>query len=178
MNIMGSNGCEVIKLAEEAVAFFSQLPDMAGEDCGYFTLRDNLTGRVMMLFQVNTCPDDKEGKYCTLSLEKGRRLFNNPKHVSSFQSRNPGALIPYPDLPDHGINWGHWGGAIRCPDSQLILSFSGLPELGDEAVALAIAVQAGWLSGSKARAIAEISENPHFLPLMEEWSSYPRTWYK
>jgi hypothetical protein len=48
-------------------------------------------------------------------------------HVSSWESRDPGH--------------DRWGGAIRIED--LIFSFSGLPELADEALMLGVGLMYG-----------------------------------
>lgn len=62
---------------------------------------------------------DKKVKYRKLAAEKAMRLREHPEHVTSWQSRDP----------DHD----RWGGAIRTNDGW-VFSFSGLPELWDEAL--------------------------------------------
>ncbi|MFH0890998.1 MAG: hypothetical protein V1856_03125 [Candidatus Liptonbacteria bacterium] len=65
----------------------------------------------------------KADKYLALCREKALRLAENPGHYSNWQSRDPDADM--------------WGGAVRVGD--IILSMSGLPELGDEALMLTVA---------------------------------------
>jgi hypothetical protein len=104
-------------------------------------------------------------------LEKGQRLFTLQSLHSSFQSRDESAIIT--DIGGNEQNWGQWGGAIRLTDGHLILSLSGLPEMGDEAVMLVVAIRAGWLGGSEAKTIATISKNPYFEPLLKMFGLLP-----
>ncbi|MFA6446241.1 MAG: hypothetical protein WCW14_03280 [Candidatus Paceibacterota bacterium] len=171
MKVIGLSGGEIIELVEETVSLFSKLPDMALKNCAYFTLRDDLDGRVILSSQVNICPREKFFKYFSLSLEKGQRLFTLQSHHSSFQSRDESAIIT--DIGGNEQNWGQWGGAIRLTDGHLILSLSGLPEMGDEAVMLVVAIRAGWLGGSEAKTIATISKNPYFEPLLKMFGLLP-----
>jgi hypothetical protein len=179
MRVRNLSGAEIIELVERAVKLFSLMPGMGHKNCGYFTLRDEMTGHVILLAQIGVCPYNKAAKYCTLSLEKGDRLFTDIDNPSSFGSRNPEAKVVLL-CSSASYSWGHWGGAIRLGlgEGQLILSFSGLPELGDEAVVLAVAVQAGWLKGSQAKAIAKLSNNKYFLPLIEKFGVPPVNWWK
>lgn len=176
MNIVGFTERDIIRITELTLESLSKLGDTEQEYCGYLTLRDDVTGRVMFVAQIGTCPDDKAEKYFALSLEKGQRLFQKREHVSSFQSRDPDALINH---NGETFEWGSWGGAVRLGPSEgyLILSFSGLPELLDETLMLALSVRMGLLKGSKAKVIANLSQNPHFLPLMETFGkSLPSNW--
>lgn len=75
---------------------------------------------------IGTVPKEKEDKYRWNASEKGLRLFHHPDHLSSWQSRD---MTVEPKL---------WGGAIRV--GTRLYSISGLPELGDEAVMLAVAL--------------------------------------
>ncbi len=69
---------------------------------------------------------EKHDRYVKLSEEKARRVQNsNITILSSWETRN--------EAEDKK------GGAIRV--GEYILSFSGLPELGDEAFMLAVAAQ-------------------------------------
>ena len=91
---------------------------------------------------------DRLAKYYLFSGEKGERVvLNNPLgHVSSWQSRDP--------------EQDKWGGAIRAGD--FVLSFSGLPELADEALMLAVALDLNLLTLEEANRIADISNNHIF----------------
>lgn len=75
--------------------------------------------------------------------EKARRLASNRFHVSSWESREPQNQ--------------KYGGAIRVGD--LILSFSGIPEEGDEMLCLTIASFYGWIGGKEIDEILEKSSN-------------------
>ncbi len=101
---------------------------------------------------VGAPPSDKAQMYYGFSIEKARRLLDCSPDLSSYQSRDP--------------ENEKWGGAIRS--EPIIISISGFPELWDEAIGLAMAVQASSLDLSKAREIAAISGNPHFERLLEK----------
>lgn len=67
---------------------------------------------------------ENNAMYQSLSAEKSSRLRGHPDYRTSWQSREP----------EHD----RYGGAIRTSNGY-IFSFSGLPELWDEALMLAIA---------------------------------------
>jgi len=137
-----------------AVAAFSSLPNQGENNYGYFTLRDGLTGQVLLMRQIGTCPLDRVDKCFQLSIEKGERLYKGSKEgfVSSWQTRDIKSI--------------QRGGAIYFP--HLILSFAGVPELGDEAIVLSVAMQMEWLSFEEAEHIALISKNNFFYQLPKE----------
>lgn len=92
---------------------------------------------------------DKSGRYSELCMEKWLRLRRSEFSIwTSFETRNPNASIvlstgEYSDL-------GEWGGATRATSTGAtylgdFLSFSGLPELWDEAVVFVLAIALGWL---------------------------------
>lgn len=115
---------------------------------GYFTLRTMNDGQVVLIARIGVCKPEKADKYLSFSQEKGLRLFQQREHdVSSWQTRNEEK-----DL---------WGGAIIAGD--FILSFSGLPELTDEAVMIKTALLCKWASEETLCQIAEISDNRLFL---------------
>ena len=113
---------------------------------GYLCIRNNDTGRIRLVSLVGNDSINKPNKRFEFSLEKGLRLLEKNKslgHLSSWQSRDE-ATEKYP-------------GAIIAGD--YVLSFSGLPPLGDEALMLRIGVQLGLLDRDAAKAIAKISDN-------------------
>ena len=61
--------------------------------------------------------------------------------------------------------WGKWGGAIRAGD--YIISFSGFPELWDEAAMLVLAIRMGWLDQTATLRRISRKRNPHFRVLLE-----------
>lgn len=122
-----------------------------GKNGGCFCLADAKTG---VLFPgepvlVGRVPREKVERYSTLCQEKAARLAAHPEHESSWESRDPNA--------------DQWGGAVRI--GGLILSISGLPELGDEAVMLVLA-EIGHRGNpaivETARRIASRSGNPYW----------------
>lgn len=139
---LGFTDTEIVLVVEAFVDLFSKLPGMEEKNCGYFTLRDYSSNRVILTRQIGICPSDKWQRYHDLSLEKGDRLFRNADHLSSRESR------------DHEKS--QYGGAISA--ESLSLSFSGLPELGDEAVMLCAARMLGWISDE---AVAVILKRNH-----------------
>lgn len=108
---------------ERLVALFDDDPGWQGKRGGYFCLADGETGLPLLLACIGEVPDEKVERYLRLCQEKPRRLAKYAPHVSSWMSRNPEA--------------DEWGGAIRIT-SNMIFSFSGLPELGDEVLMLAL----------------------------------------
>lgn len=90
----------------------------------YLCLADS-SGFPLVISAIGEVPEDKRQRYFDLCQEKALRLANNANHLSSYQTRNPEK-----DL---------WGGAIRCQEEGLIISCSGLPELADESLVMAIA---------------------------------------
>ena len=93
---------------------------------------------------------EKFQKYYGFSIEKARRLLENPEHLSSYHSRDP--------------ENDKWGGAIRS--DPIIISISGFPELWDEACSLVMAVRGSGLHLAKAKHVVEISKNPYFQKLL------------
>lgn len=123
---------------------------------GYFTLRDAVFGRVMLLCQIGICPDNKAEIFFQDSLEGGQRLFLNfaHQHKSSWQSK---------------VGATKFAGAVFIP--QLILSFSsGLPELADEAIMLMLAINLGLGEENYCNRIAKISNNNIYYDLKSVYS--------
>ncbi|HEY0908303.1 MAG TPA: hypothetical protein VGE35_03060 [Candidatus Paceibacterota bacterium] len=115
---------------------------------GYFTVRsrrDN-TLALLMPFGDGVAEHTNPEKYVgwrDKALEKGDRLFNNPGHVSSWQSRDPEKK--------------KYGGAIAVGD--YILTFSGLPEALDEALCALVALDMGIADAQTVQKIFEVSGN-------------------
>lgn len=119
---------------------------------GYMTvlsLTDRPPTTALLVAEIGELTDpEKIKKYHDFSREKADRLRLNIAmgHSSSWQSRNP--------------DENHWGGAIRAGGA--ILSFSGLPELADEALTLEVARRLGMLSHELCLQIAQTSNNEIF----------------
>ena len=127
-------------------SFLSYMPiilDFAREICilnelgdsrrGYLTLMNGITGEIVFTAPFGEIPEEKNEKYFELSQEKANRLFTYVNmhlpngHTTSFESRNEEEQ--------------KYGGAIYLNgrQSSVILSFSGMPELIDEAMMLVLA---------------------------------------
>jgi len=129
------------------------MPDHpSNKNGGYFCIRDRKDNRVLLMMQVGEVAPEKVDMCFALAQEKGERLFEmRGLHKSSWQSRNPEA--------------DKWGGAIIVGD--LILSFSGLPELADEAAMLRLARSCNWISEEDATYIASLSCNTVYSAIRE-----------
>jgi len=157
--IFGESRSAIIQAVKTAVKAFVDLPTNKEEgekrSSGYFSLRNNESSQIMMLERINDVPPKKVDDYFTFTLEKGLRLFHHPEHNSSHQSKDadqkkyPGA-IRIINMTD-----------IKNP-LTMILSFSGLPALGDESCMLVASVLLNWCHIAMAENIAQISNNPHF----------------
>ncbi len=145
----------------------SDIPDSEFNRRGYFTLLNGDTGSINFTVPFGVIPVDKDNKYFKLSQEKALRLFYfinknmNVFHTSSFESRNE--------------EEGKFGGAIfadyHCNWS--IFSFSGMPELIDEAMMICLAM---FLSETSAYPIIQkieaISRNPYWESLYKDFKNH------
>ncbi len=95
---------------------------------------------------IGTPTKDKALKYWEFAQEKADRLANHfdEGHLSSYQSRAPEKM--------------RWGGAIRSP-GDWVLSFSGFPELMDEAFMLAVVHYAGLMGRKEVVLVANVHGN-------------------
>ena len=143
----------------DPVAQAYQKPEDTAKPAGYFALRSSADSRVLLLSQIRDNPVEKVAGRYRNALEKGERLYawhDRHGHVSSWQSRHvEGVLIP---------EMKQWGGAIFT--ERYILSFSGLPELADEALMVIVAVKLGWLRLDQAMGILMLSNNVIGLELL------------
>lgn len=141
----------------KALAIFAQEENWKGRTGGYFCLADKESGMPLFITQVGEVPKEKAGKYLSFCQEKAGRLAQNKAHWSSWQSRNP--------------DQEKWGGAVRTEIG--ILSFSGLPELGDEAVMLVVRCLTDhmyWATVQEEKEIAAFSNNRYFIPLVQPFN--------
>lgn len=146
----------VEKLVEESTNLRGNLkPERRG---GYLTVLVRGEPGFSLCSRVGIFVDGPE-QYLALSQEKAERLQGLwHKHLSSWQSRDP--------------DNGRWGGAIIA--DQLIFSFSGLPELVDEAVVTAAAYWLGEITEySQVLKIADISRNPFTEELIARMANWP-----
>ena len=134
---------------------------LGGRKGGYLCVAEGDSGNPHFTVLVGGHVNQKKlPRYYHLSHEKAVRLSQNPTHVSSFQSRD-------------GEN--KFGGAVRTLNG-LIYSFSGFPELVDEALVLSL-MRLGAKFKDKdsietiknhCDSIAGLSKNP-FYPVLARW---------
>lgn len=113
---------------------------------GYLTISDNETGTPILHLAIGKIDPGEAMKYHIYSLEKAKRLHDHKGHASSWQTRDP--------------EKGQYGGAIRT--QKYILSFSGLPELADEALMLYLASFYGFSEPDELYFVSRCSKNPFF----------------
>lgn len=114
-----------------------------GRNGGYIYICD-AEGNQLLHKKLGDPDPEKMNKYREFSREKAERLLKNSDHDLSWQSRNP--------------DESQWGGAVRLPSGH-ILSFSGLPELYDEAFCATVADVMEWATQTQLSEILEISAN-------------------
>ena len=144
---------DVLSLVALLVKKCSELPNNPEPErkSGYLTIKSRKDGRLLLQIQIGECPSDKHTLYRTCSMAKATRLLKNKDSLSSWQITNESKFEN--------------GGAVIAHDFSL--SFSGLPELIDEAVVLVTALVFGWLSEKEAKEISGISGNSYFEELKD-----------
>ncbi len=118
------------KVLEAYLALSNDLTGRDGREGGYLTVMNAETGEIEHHFEIGVISEEKADKYSAFSKEKAVRLFKNHKahgHVTSYESRN---------VPEN-----KYAGAVLVGNK--ILSFSGLPELSDEALMYGLAALCG-----------------------------------
>ncbi len=131
-----------------------RIPDARGKG-GYLCVA-SLDGYILGILGLGKISKLKADKYFGLCQEKAKRLAANPDHLSSWQTR------------DESKN--QFGGAIRT--NYVILSFSGFPELLDEAYVLHLAGHCRY----KMR-VEFLAEDNHVKILQLNNNSYVTGWY-
>ena len=148
--------CEVIvslallckKAVESAIDLCSDDEGWAGRAGGYLCIADGKNGLPLLTVLIGEVSLQKAPKYLEFCQEKAARLAGHPNHQTSWESRN--------------TKKDQWGGAVRFEDK--ILSFSGLPEMGDEAAMLVAIAKHGDEARAAARRIAKLTDNPYWKP--------------
>lgn len=140
----------IICSTEAAIKYFTALPgnpkpERKGGVVTYYSVEEGIEH--MKVGEISDMVSAE--RYFSFSREKILRLKAHPEHISSFQSRD--------------IEKEMYAGAIRA--IRCILSLSGLPELGDEAVMLVVALDLDLIKYDEAVKIAAISKNQFFQPL-------------
>jgi len=146
---------EVAITVSDVVSTALRLIDDSERRGGFFGL--TIKGQDICV-PIGDIPDKKRLKYYTLAREKIRQLESHPLHRTSHQSRDPDAIV-------EEMAWGKWGGGIRTDNGNL-LSFSGLPELWDEAVVFVVAIKHGWLEKTSVLRRISRKRNPHLRRLI------------
>lgn len=152
--ISGQPFSKILEVASQIVAASVKVPgnETPERQGGYLVIRDKHNGTPLLIERIGKCPVSNVKRYHGLALEKSERLSNTRLtggHISSYQSRD--------------TQNDKWGGAIIAGD--LIVSFSGLKELFDEAVVLALALRMDWLGFQEVARVTEISGNRFVKPL-------------
>ncbi len=119
---------------------------------GYLTVLNQLRGgEIVLMAKVGQVSAEKCLKYKTLSAEKAWRLHSRLGNWTSFETRDESAQVRVidegrPHRDPYLEQWGHWAGAVR--GHRYIWSFSGFPEMLDEAMVFALAIKMGDLKRS------------------------------
>jgi len=151
-----------LNVAEKVLEKFISLPQNPNPEkkgC-YICVMKGTGPETLLVTKLGDCDIKVSEKYFGLSQEKPFRLLVRG-HFSSWQSRD--------------LDAGKYGGAITAPPDSgglkvgrdIIIGISGLPEKGDEAVALVIVLVFNWITIADAKRIIEISDNELFNSLLE-----------
>lgn len=112
---------KIVACAEWAITWANiMLPEEKRRSGGYLTIREAESGQIVLILACGKISKEKNEMFLSFSQEKGFRLFKNPNHQTSWQSRN--------------IANNEFGGALR--GRSYIYSFSGHQEEIDEAICL------------------------------------------
>lgn len=134
---------EIAKLAVNAIPTVAKKFGK-GSYGGYLYVSDS-TNRMLLHLRIGNPILTKDADYLAYSKEKAERLYWQTSDDLSWQSRSP--------------NENQWGGAVRISKKMGFISFSGFPELADEAFCLALAVHTGFMADSTAYALTQCNNN-------------------
>jgi hypothetical protein len=109
---------------------------------GYFVIASGKTGTPLIVVMLGAPELGKENQYFVNACEKAQRLASHPDHYLSWQSRVQGYKF---------------AGAVRV--NAQIWAFSGLPEMLDEALMLALAAKTQQVRHADSLVRAQISSN-------------------
>lgn len=157
-----SLGSHLLSVAERVVDVALELIKNSGindKTGGIFYCLNWSTGKFLLMANIGYNDPKQVPARMAVAQEKAYRTFlltGRTSFVTSYDSREP-AL-------------GLWGGAVGIQSRKgddLVLSFSGLPELWDEAAMFVTAVRSHLVS--QYMVLAQISEerNPHLRPLLD-----------
>lgn len=146
------------------------MSDMEGQGNdrrGYLTLMNGITGEIVFTVPFGEIPEEKRVKYFKLSQEKADRLFSQVNmhlpngHTTSFESRSE--------------KEEQYGGAIYLSghSASIILSFSGIAELLDEAMMLVLGDKLSKdIHLSNIKKIEACGRNPYWEPLRNNFYNH------
>jgi hypothetical protein len=132
---------EVIEELEIILSRVRELHDRPRHG-GYFVIADGTTGLPLVVAMLGAPELSKANQYFANACEKAQRLASHPEHYLSWQSR----------VEDY-----KFAGAVRV--GCLIFSFSGLPEMLDEALMLALGARTHQIRHADALVRAQTSGN-------------------
>lgn len=150
---MNSTKGQKLDAAERVITVAIRLIRESGvqdKEGGYFAMYDIGRANLALLASIGYNLQSKVEARQQVSQEKCTRILANG-HSTSYVSRDPTA--------------GRWGGAVR--GTEYIFSFSGLPELWDEAAMFVLAIRLGQLVKSDVLTKINEERNPHLRPLLE-----------
>jgi len=133
------NGVDALALHYLAQNTVAEIADLFGEGCtgGYLYVLP--TNKADLHIPIGILDQTMLAKYRMFSREKAARLNEHPRHWFSSESREP--------------TRDRFGGAARGTagdNSDIIISFSGMPEHIDEAMSLAYLVGMNYCTFEKA----------------------------
>lgn len=127
---------------------FLKISENTKRQGGYLVVINHRSEELVLLAKVGQISKEIAHKCETLAREKAYRLCNYVDDWTSFDSRDVEARVAvydysWPLRPAYTEPWGQWGGAVR--GNRYIFSFSGFPELLDEAMMFTLAIKMGEL---------------------------------
>lgn len=122
---------------EAAIDLLRREPGEEIRTGGFFVM--GVDGEAILAAVIGRLHIEDLRKCRSLANEKIIRLYRNDKHICSWESRRPES--------------SQWGGAVRI--RSVIYSFSGLPELWDQAAMLCVAIELRELEMREAEEISK-----------------------
>ena len=147
-----ANSSKILQSAEDLVVqahYYLKVRENQNRRGGYLTVLNWKRKEFVLCAKVGQVSKTKAWEHETMAREKAWRLVSHTGHETSFESRDPVAEVRVYDesrmhYPVRTEQWGHWGGAVR--GNRYVFSFSGFPELLDEAMMFVLAIKHNDLS--------------------------------
>ena len=159
---------------ETLEAEFASFKEFIGEEIfqgrtgGYFAEKSTIAMESFFpsVIPVGLIPQEKKEKYLFLVKEKANRIlstFRSLCYISSYESRDTSFIFP-----ENNQAWGKWGGALVIDEFFTIYSFSGFPELLDEAFICWVAWHRKTMTLKNLTVICERrSDNPYLQKILD-----------